>query len=248
MSGSGTGSDGLFGAVEIVPGNGLDIRSQDEVRVLLPNFVLVFLGGTYRAAHHLENIGWSAAVAVLHTHRDSNDVSGAEGARSTGWDGGNETAVCEAARANFDGLEKTGKCTARANGVNETPAGENDGVAGSKVGGDDCHGNAQVFKLTRFEYAFDQAAEALVAGESKTRNAPASNVAKAQRAAGGNDATERRAAGVGGAENAAHACSCDVRDRDLMLLKNLQHSQVSKSPSETAAEGQADARPRGRGG
>lgn len=245
LSGRGTSGDGLFRSVEIVPGDGLDIRPQDKVRVLLPNFVLVFLGGTYGAAHHLENVGWGAAIAVLHAHGDSHDVSGPEGARGTSWDLGDETAIGQAAGANFDRLKKTRECTACSNRVNKIATGENDGVTGSEVGGDDCHGNAQVFELAGFEDALDQAAEALVAGESKTRNAPSSNVAKAQRAASSNDAAERSATGIGGPENAAHACPCDVRDGNLILFENLQHSQVSKSTGETAAESQTDPRPRG---
>ena len=55
-------------------------------------------------------------------------------------------------------------------------------------------------KLARFEYPFDQVAEAVIAGQAQPGNAPSGDVAKTKRSASGYDARERRAAGVGRAE------------------------------------------------
>jgi len=87
----------------------------------------------------------------------------------------------------------------------------------------------------------------MVAGEAEARNAPTSDVAKAERAASSNDALERRAARVGSAEDAAHTGSRDMGDRDLVLFEHLQNSEMREATRETSTEGEAHAWPNRRG-
>src|SRR6266403_1966916 len=101
--------------------------------------------------------------------------------------------------------------------------------AGTEVGGDYRQRNSKIFKLARIEHALDQSPEAVVAGEAEARNAPTSDVAKAERAAGCNDACERRAARIGGTENTAHAGSRDMGDRDLVLFEHLQNPEMRET-------------------
>ena len=124
---------------------------------------------------------------------------------------------------------------------------KDDRLARSEVRGDHSQRNAKVFKLPRFEYALDQRSEALVAGEAEARNAPTGDVAKAERAARCNDSLERRAARVGGAEDAAHASSRDMRDRDLVLFEHLQNPEMRETARKASAEGEAHAWPSSRG-
>jgi hypothetical protein len=83
----------------------------------------------------------------------------------------------------------------------------------------------------------------MVAGEAEARNAPTSDVAKAERAARCNDAGERRAAGIGGAKNTAHAGSRDMGDRDLVLFEHLQDSEMCEAAGKTSTESEAHAWP-----
>ena len=87
----------------------------------------------------------------------------------------------------------------------------------------------------------------MVAGEAEARNAPASDVAKAERAARCNDACERRAARISSAENTAHTGSRDMRDRDLVLFEHLQDPEMRETARKASAEGKAHAWPSRRG-
>jgi hypothetical protein len=177
----------------------LHIGAKHEVGVAFPNFELMLLRGADGAADHLKYVRWRAAMTVLHADGNADDRSGAKFSGRARRDRGDQTAIGKAARADLDRFEQAGKRAARADGINEIPLRKNNRLTRSEIRGDDSQRNAKVFKLARFEYAFDQAAEALVAGEAEARNAPTSDVAKAERAARCNDALKRRAARVGGA-------------------------------------------------
>src|SRR5262249_53850973 len=60
--------DGFLSAIELVPGDGLNIRAEDEVGVALPDFELVLLRRADGPSHDLENVRGSAAVTVLHAN------------------------------------------------------------------------------------------------------------------------------------------------------------------------------------
>ena len=48
-------------------------------------------------------------------------------------------------------------------------------------------------------------------------------------------------------QDAAYAGARDVRDRDVVLLQDLQNAEMSEAARETSAKGEADACPPGRG-
>ena len=86
----------------------------------------------------------------------------------------------------------------------------------------------------------------MVTGKAQPRDMPTGDIAKAQRPARFNDALERCAAGIGCAEDAAHAATGDVRDANVMLLKDSQDAKVRKSAGKAPAQGESNAWPHGR--
>ena len=48
--------DGFAGPVEIVPGQGLHVGAENEIRMALPDFELMFLRGTDGTANDLEDV------------------------------------------------------------------------------------------------------------------------------------------------------------------------------------------------
>ena len=126
--------------------------------------------------------------------------------------------------------------------------GEDDRLTIIKVGGDDRERDAQVFEILSVENAVNQIAEAMIAGETEARNAPAADVAKFESAAGGDDASQRSAAGVGCAENAADARARDARNRYAILLENLKNAEMREPARKAAAESDSDAWPNGQWG
>lgn len=48
--------DGFTGPIEIVPGQGLHVGAENEVRMALPDFELMFLRGADGAAYDLEDV------------------------------------------------------------------------------------------------------------------------------------------------------------------------------------------------
>jgi hypothetical protein len=183
----------------------------------------------------------------LHADGDADHRTGAQFAGRARGNGGDQTAIGQAARADLDRFEQTGKRATRADGIDEIPLRKNDRLTGTEVGGDYRQRNTKIFKLARIEHALDQSPEAMVAGEAEARNAPTSDVAKAERAARCNDARERRAARIGGAENTADASSGDMGDRDLVLFEHLQNAEMRETARKASAEGEAHAWPRRRG-
>jgi hypothetical protein len=83
--GCGTGFNGLIGTVEVIPRERLDVGAENQVRVTLPYFELMLLGGADCTADHLKDVGWSAAMSVFDANRNGNDVLGTQIARGARW-------------------------------------------------------------------------------------------------------------------------------------------------------------------
>jgi hypothetical protein len=152
---SGARSDSFIGTVEIVPSQGLHVRPQDEIGVAFPHFKLVLLRCAHRAANHLKNVCWGAAVAVLHAHGDTDYRGSTEVASGVRWNRGDEPAVRKAPCADFDRFEQAREGATRADGVHKIALGENHGFAGGQVRGHHCKRNPEILKLARIENAFD---------------------------------------------------------------------------------------------
>jgi len=230
----GAGFDGLVGAIEIIPGERLDVGAENQVGMTLPNFELMFLGGANGAADDLKNVGWSAAVPVFEANRNGNHGVGTQ---LTGGGRGNlrdETAIGEAARSNLHGFEQSREGAASANRFAQISVRENYGFSVGQVCRDYRRGNFEIFELARFEHLLDEVAQAVIAGQPQPGNSPPGDVPEAKRTASGNDARERRAAGIGRAENAAHARASDIRNWNAILLENLQDAEMGEATSESA--------------
>src|SRR5258707_7424551 len=239
--------DGFTGPVEIVPGQGLHIGAENEVRMALPDFELMFLRGADGAAYDLEDIRRSAAMAVLNADGNGEHAAGAELPRGVRRNGGNQPTVGQAARADLDWFEKAGEGATRADGINQIALSKDHRFSSGKVCGHDGHRNVQFFEASRLEDALDEVTETVIAGEAQARDARASDIAEAQRAASCDDARQGCAAGVRRSENAADARAGDGGDRNWVLLEDLQDAEVSEPAGEAAAEGEIDACPQGRG-
>src|SRR5437763_1913371 len=87
--GGGACFDSFAGLCEIVPGDSMDVRTNDQVSVAFPGVELMFLRGANGACHHLKKIFGSIAVAIMHTDRNSDDDLAAELARGLSGNGGN---------------------------------------------------------------------------------------------------------------------------------------------------------------
>ena len=85
----------------------------------------------------------------------------------------------------------------------------------------------------------------MIARKAQTGNAPAGDIAKTDGAGSGKNACQGGAAGVCGSEDAANASACNVRNRNVMLFEDLQHTQVREAAGESATQGQSDALTRG---
>jgi hypothetical protein len=215
--------------------------------VALPAFDLVFLSGADGAGHDLKNVGWSAAVAVLESSGHTKDKFSAKFAGCLCGNRCDQSAIDEAARSNIDRFEQTWESAAGADRVLQIAVGENDRLTTIKVGGNDCERDAQIFEILRVENAVDQVTQAMVAGESEARNAPAADVAELKGAASGDDARQRSTAGIGCTENAANTCACDARNRDSVLLEHLKNAEVREAACKASAERDADTCPTGQG-
>jgi hypothetical protein len=112
--------------------------------------------------------------------------------------------------------------------------GKHDWLPSIQVGGDNREGYTQILKLFGIEDAFDQVAEAVVAGQAQAGDVPAADVAKLQGPAGRHDASQWGAAGIGRAENAAHAGARDAGYRNVMLFEDLQNAEVREAARKTA--------------
>jgi hypothetical protein len=93
----------------------------------------------------------------------------------------------------------------------------------------------QILETLGFEDLFNQIAQTVIAGKPQPGDPPPGDIAETKRTASSNDARERRAAGIGRAKNAANAGAGNKRDRDAILLENLQNAKMRESTSESAA-------------
>jgi len=152
----GARSDGFVGTLEVVPRERLHVGPENQVSVALPNFELVFLRRAYRAAHDLKNVCGGATVAVLHADGDADYRGSAEIAGCARGNWSDEPPVRQAPRANFDRFEQAREGAACANGIHKIALREDYRFAGSQVRGDNRERNAEIFKLARFEYTFNQ--------------------------------------------------------------------------------------------
>jgi len=244
---SGARSDSFIGAVEVIPGQGMDVGPEDEVRVAFPDFELMFLSRMDRAANDLKNVCWGAAVAVLYADRDTDNRGSTEVTSGTRWNRGDEPTVRKTPRADLDRFEQAREGATRADGVHKIAMREHDGFAGSEVRGHYCKRNGELFKAAQLENAFDQIPKTLIARQAEPGDAPTGDVPKAEGTADLNDARKGRATGIGSAEDAAHAGSRDVRDGDAVLFEDLQNAEMREAARETSAKGEADPCPAGHG-
>ena len=245
--GCGAGFDSLVGTVKIIPGKALDVGAQDQIRMTLPDFELMFLCGADGTAHDLKYVGWGAALSILEANGNTYDVGGTKFARGLRGDLGDEAAISEAARPDLYGFEQAWESAACADCFTQISVGENDGLAVSKIGCNHGHGNLKVFKTTRLENLLNQVAEAVIASQSKPRDSPPGDIAEAKCAAGSNDAREWRAAGVGRTEDATNTGAGDKRYWYSILLKDLENPEMCEPPSETPAQSEANSRSCGLG-
>jgi hypothetical protein len=143
-----TRSDGFLGSVESVPGERLYVGAKNEIGVAFPGLKLMLLGGTDGAGNDLKDVGWRAAVQVLDSDGDTENVGGAKQARRARRNGSDEAAVGKAPRADLERSEEAGESATGTNGVHEMALGEDDWLAGGEVSCDDRERNTQVFELS----------------------------------------------------------------------------------------------------
>ena len=238
------GFDGIAGAFKIVPGQVLYIRPEHEVGMALPGLELVLLRSADGASDDLKDVFRSAAATILNSDRNAEDTVCANLAGGDCGHLGDEATVGEAARADFDGFEKAGDCATGPNGVDKRALGKDDGIERRQVCSHDGHRNPQVLKLARGEDPVHQVGQPMIARQAEARNAPACDVAKFDVAASRQDFGEGSTASVGSSENAADACPGNVRDGNVVLLKDLQDAEMGEAAREAPAEGYADSRAR----
>jgi len=231
----GAGFDGLVGAIKIIPGERPDVGAENQVGVTLPYFELMLLDGADGAADDLKDVGWSATVTILEANRNGKHVPSTKVAGRGCGNLSDETAIGKVACSDLHGFEQARESTACANRFAQISGCENYGLAVGQVRRDYSRGNFEILELSRFEHLLDQIAQAVIAGEPQPGDAPPGDVAETERAASSNDARERRPAGVGRAENAAHARASDTRNRNAILLENLQDAEMGESTGESAA-------------
>jgi hypothetical protein len=233
--GCGASLDGLVGAVEVVPGERLDVGAQNKVGVALPNFELMLLSGADSAADDLKDVRWSAALPILEANRNADDVGGAHLASGAGWNLGDQTAIGQVTSSNLYRFEQARECAASADRFAQISMRKDYGLSVGQIRCDHGHGNLEIFEAPRFENLLDEVTQAVIAGQPKPGNSPSGDVAETERSASSNDARERRTAGISRTEDAADARAGDKRDGDAILLENLQHAEMGESPSKPAA-------------
>jgi hypothetical protein len=181
----------------------------------------------------------------VNAHGNPDDDAATELPRRLGGNRRDEPAVGEAAGADLDWFEQSGESATGPNGFDQRALTEYHRIASGEVSGNDRQGNFHIFKFSRFEYAFNQVGEAMIAGEAEPRNAPARDIAKTDGAADGDNSCQGSATGVGGSEDAADAGAGNMRYGDVILFQHLQHSEMREATREPAAERESNAWARG---
>lgn len=246
-SGSDSCLNGFVGAVEIIPRERLDIGPQNQIRVALPYFELMLLGGADGAANDLENVGWSAAMPVFNADRNANYVRSAKFTCGARRDLGDETAIGEVARSDLHRFEQARESAASADCFAEISMSENDRLPIRQIRRDNRRRNPEIFKTLRFENLLDQVSEPVIAGEAEAGDSPPGDVSETQRAACGDDSGNWRAAGIGRPEDAADAGARDKGNGYVILFEYLQDADMGEAASETAAQREANTCLFGRG-
>jgi hypothetical protein len=207
----------------------------------------VLLRRVHRSANDLKNVRGGTAVAVLHADGDADYHGSTEVASGARWNRGDEPTIRKTPSADHYRFEQAREGATRADGVHKIALREHHRFAGSQVRGHHSKRNEEVFKPARFEDAFDQVLKTLIACQAEPGDAPTGDVPKAEGTAGLNNARKRRATGVSSAEDASHAGSRDVGDRDVVPFEDLQNAEMREAARETSAKSEADACPAGHG-
>src|SRR5437868_3453846 len=152
----GTRFNGLVDAREVIPGKRLHVRAEHEVCMALPDFELMLLRCAYGAAHHLENVGGSAAMAILHADGNANYRFCAQAADSPRRNRRHKTAIGKASRANLDRRKQPREGATRADGIDKIALRKNHRLTGGQIRRDNRQRNLQIFKLARTEHALHQ--------------------------------------------------------------------------------------------
>src|SRR5229473_606851 len=236
----------LIGSLEIVPRQRLHIRSQHQVRVSLPDFVLMLLRRGDRPANYLENVAWRSVIPILHSYRNAQHKLRAQVACRARRHRRHQPAVCQTACSNLHRLKQSGKRAACAYRINQIAVRNDHRLAAVQIRGDHRHRDVQVLELPCLENTLDQVAQPVVARQAQPRDAPPRNVPQAQRPASSHDAGQRRTARIRCAQNAAHAGSRNTRNRYVVVFQHLKHAQVRKTAREASSQCQANSWPNGR--
>jgi len=226
---SSAGGNSFFGAMEVVPSQGLHVGPEDEVGMTLPDFKLVFLRGAHGAAHNLKDVCRGAAVAILHANGNPNYRGSANVASGARRNRGDQPAIRQTPRANLNWFEQAGEGAACADGIGKISLGEHYGLARGQVRGHNCKRNTEIFKVSRIKNTLDQIFKSLIACQAKPRDTPAGDIPQAERAARLNYARKRGPTGVRSSKDAAHARPRDVRDGDMVLFENLQNAEMRET-------------------
>jgi len=220
-------------------------RPEHEIGLALPGLQLLLLCGADGAADYLKDVGRSATLSVMEAYGNSNDKFGAEFASCASRHGGDQAAICKAARANLNGLKNTRERATRSDRFREVALAEDDGVARSQVRGNDGQGQLEILKLSCAKQFLHQSAQPFIAGQAKARHTPLGKIAKTNLAAFLNDAGKRYAAGIGRSKDAPDAASGEGGNRNAVLLEGLQDAEMCVAAGEPAAEREADPYTRG---
>lgn len=235
-----TGFDSLIGPPEIVPRQALHVGTNDQVRVAVPSVQLMFLRGADRAGHHLKNVLRSVAAGVLRPDRYPNDEASAKLARGLAWNRSHQSTIGQPACSELYGLKETWIRATGADRFDEGSLLEHDWIAARQVRCDDGERNSHVLELFRVEDSFNNVRQAMVAGQTETRNAPARDIAKANRSAGCENPRQWCSARVCRTKYAANAGASYVRNTDVVLFEDFKHAEMSESTRKSATESQAD--------
>jgi hypothetical protein len=113
----GAGFNGFVSTVEVIPGERVHSRPEDDIRTALPGFRWTFLRGCHGAAHDLKYVGGRSRVPIVNADRDAHYKVSAKLSGYAHGDGFDKAAIGKAARSNFDGFKESRESTARSEGV-----------------------------------------------------------------------------------------------------------------------------------
>lgn len=232
--------DSFTGPPEIVPGQILHVGTNDQVRVVFPSVLLMLLRGADRAGNDLKDVLRSIAAAVLRADGYADEEASAKLARGLGWNRSHQSTIGQPACSDLYWLKEARICATGADGFDEGSLPENHWVAARQVRGHDRERNSHVLELFRVEDSFNNVRQAMVAGQTETRDAPARDVTKANRSTGCENPRQRGSARVCRSKDAANAGSGYVGNTDVMLFENFEHAEMSETTRKSSAEGQAD--------